>query len=82
MYYKLTNNFNSLAPLLKVLRESARSLVSKHQTNNPLNDIWFKLIGIEQPQQQLTNIHPPLLMRDPCSTLLQLLLLLPNLERG
>lgn len=72
-----------IAPLLKVLRVSARSLMTKYQTRDysPLCDIWFKLIGAEHPQQK-NIVQPPLLMRDPCSILLQLLLLLPTLDRG
>lgn len=72
-----------LAPLLKVLRVSAKSLMIKYQTSNynPISDIWYKLIGVEMPQQKYL-IHPPLLVRDPCSVLLQLLLLLPSLKRG
>jgi len=73
-----------LAPLLKVLRVSARSLMAKYQTPdyNPISDIWDKLIGCEQPRQQFSSTYPPLLMRDPCSVLLQLVLLLPTLDRG
>lgn len=74
----------SLAPLLKVLRVSARSLMAKYQTPeyNPISDVWYKLIGCDQPRQQLSNTYPPLMMRDPCSVLLQLVLLLPILDRG
>jgi hypothetical protein len=63
---------------------SARSLMAKYQTSdyNPISDVWYKLIGYDQPRQQLSNIYPPLLMRDPCSVLLQLVLLLPTLDRG
>lgn len=73
-----------LAPLLKVLSVSARSLMAKYQTPNynPISDLWYKLIGLEQPRQQLSSTYPPLLMRDPCSVLLQLVLLLPTLDRG
>lgn len=76
--------FTFIAPLLKVLGESARSLMKKYQTPNcnTLSDIWYKLIGVELPQEQLYSTNPPLLMRDPASLLLQLVLLLPTLEHG
>lgn len=66
------------------MRASARSLMAKYQTPdyNPISDVWYKLIGCDQPRQQLSNTYPPLMMRDPCSVLLQLVLLLPTLDRG
>lgn len=73
--------FFILAQLLKVLGVSARSLIKNETNDNIVSDIWYKLIGIEQPPESCTS-DPPLLMRDPCSVLLQLVLLLPNLELG
>ncbi|XP_060847929.1 uncharacterized protein LOC132927424 isoform X2 [Rhopalosiphum padi] len=82
-YYNMLPKRNCIAPLLKVLRASARSLMAKYQTPdyNPISDVWYKLIGCDQPRQQLSNTYPPLMMRDPCSVLLQLVLLLPTLDR-
>lgn len=82
-YYNMLPKRNCIAPLLKVLRVSARSLMAKYQTPeyNPISDVWYKLIGCDQPRQQLSNSYPPLMMRDPCSVLLQLVLLLPTLDR-
>lgn len=62
---------------------SAQWLFSKYPTNNqnPLSDIWNKLIGVNESQQK-NMIYPPLLLRDPCNLLLQLVLLLPVLDSG
>lgn len=68
-----------------MLRVNARFLMEKYQLYedyiHPLNDIWNKLIGAEQPLQK-NILQPPLLMRDPCSVLLELVLLLPALDNG
>lgn len=73
-----------LAPLLKVLSVCAQSLMAKYPTNdhNSISDIWYKLIGVERPQDIYKSSNPPLLMRDPCTVLLQLVLLLPRLDSG
>lgn len=70
-----------IAPLLKNLGVSARTLLAKQQTNtyNPLSDIWYKLAGLDSPKH---SAQPPLLLRDPCSILLQMVLLLPNIDNG
>ncbi|XP_025207566.1 uncharacterized protein LOC112603273 isoform X2 [Melanaphis sacchari] len=82
-YYNMLPKRNCIAPLLKVLRVSARSLMARYQTSDysPISDVWYKLIGCDQPRQQYSNTYPPLMMRDPCSVLLQLVLLLPTLDR-
>ncbi|VVC34687.1 Zinc finger, UBR-type,Zinc finger, RING/FYVE/PHD-type,Zinc finger, RING-type [Cinara cedri] len=67
-----------IGPLLKVLHLSAQSLLAEYSKSerNPLYDIWYKLIGSELAQE----FHPPLLMRDPCIILLQLVFLFPTLQ--
>lgn len=76
--------FIFVASLLKVLSASARSLMADYQISNrnPIRDVWYKLLGMEETQELYNNSNPPLLLRDPCSILLRIVLLLPPLEYG